>query len=248
MVEGMLDLVESPSCFGEDGRITIDTSSLMGGRGPYRYIIDARQPVDVADTTFLPASETPYEIVFVDRNSCRSESMTFMIDIPDEVAISISGDTLIDIGFSGELSTSIISPSPVDTIIWTPNNEEGVLFECLTIDCGEIRIMPVSDVTFTATIFNEEGCSAIASIDVDVRRNEDIYIPNVFFAGQGPVSDDRNRLFQVFPGTAVESIDFIRVFDRWGNLVHDVTDVPLPVGNGMAQHEIEKTLLGFLSM
>ena len=125
----------------------------------------------------------------------------------------------------------MVTNVPIDTIIWSTNNESGESIMCLNGDCSEISIAPIGDVTFTATIINEEGCTASAEIDVDVVRNERIYIPNIFKAGPGIVNDERNRFFQIFPGSAVEDIDYLRIFDRWGNLVHEEIDLPLPVGN-----------------
>ena len=230
-VEGTIGEVIQPTCFGDEGQVFIDTSSIMGGNGPYRYVIDALQPEDVLDTVSLPASTTPYQAVIFDVNGCSSEPTPFNIDVPEEVSVTISGDTLIDIGFTGELRVDVVTNVPIDTIIWSTNNESGESIMCLNGDCSEISIAPIGDVTFTATIINEEGCTASAEIDVDVVRNERIYIPNIFKAGPGIVNDERNRFFQIFPGSAVEDIDYLRIFDRWGNLVHEEIDLPLPVGN-----------------
>jgi len=230
MVEGTIGQVIDPECFGEDGQVFVDTSTTMGGTGPYRYIIDAQRPVSELDTTSLPASETPYEAIIVDVNGCRSDPTPFSIVIPEEVSVSITGDSLIDIGFSGDIEALTISTSPVDTIIWS-TDEGDVPFTCLNADCSNISIQPSRDVTFVATLINEDGCMAMASFDVDVTRNENFYIPNILYAGDGVVSNARNRTFQVYPGNAVESIDFMRIYDRWGNLVHEENALPLPVGN-----------------
>ena len=233
-VTGVIGPIIQPECFGDEGQVFIDQSTVSGGNGPYRFGVDAFQPVDIMDTVSLPGSNTPYQAIVFDRNGCTSEPSDFFIDIPDEVSISLSGDTVIDIGFSGELMADIISPVDVDTVIWTSNNEDGELLSCLNSECSQIAIMPTQDVTFTATVINVDGCTASSSIDIDVIRNDNIFVPNIFKPGDGILNDERNRTFGVVPGTAVEAIDFLRIYDRWGNLVHEEMNLPMPLNSDEA--------------
>ena len=233
-VTGTIGPIIQPDCFGEEGQVFIDQSTVSGGRPPYRYGIDTRQPVDIQDTVSLPGSNTPFQAIIFDLNGCQSEPTDFMIDIPEEVSITLSGDTIIDIGFSGELMADIISPVAVDSVIWTSSNEDGVPLSCLNSDCSQIAIQPSEDVTLTATIINVDGCTASASIDIDVVRNDNIFVPNIFKPGDGFINDERNRTFGVVPGTAVEAIDFLRIYDRYGNLVHEETNLPIPLNDDEA--------------
>ena len=231
-VVGNIQTPLQPFCFGDPGQVFLDTSSISGGTGPYRYFVDTRPPSEITDTISLPSSNNEYTAIVVDRNGCRSEPQTFIIDTPEEVSVTIAGDLTLDLGTSGEVSADFISTSPIDTILWSSNNEEGLAFACLTSDCSEISFTPVNDITLTATITNLDGCDADASIDIDVIRNQSVYIPNIFSPGDGNVSNTRNALFQIFPGSGVESIDFMRIFDRWGNLIHNEENIPV-IGNDM---------------
>lgn len=231
-VVGNIQTPLQPFCFGDPGQVFLDTSSISGGTAPYRYFVDTRPPNEITDTISLPSSNNEYTAIVVDRNGCRSEPQTFIIDTPEEVSVSISGDMTLDLGTSGEVAADLISTSPLDTILWSSNNEEGLAFMCLTSDCSEISFTPVNDITLTAIITNEDGCDAEASIDIDVIRNQSVYIPNIFSPGTGNVSNSRNTLFQIFPGSGVESIDFMRIFDRWGNLIHNEENIPV-IGNDM---------------
>ncbi len=228
-VTGTIGPVVQPFCFGDEGLVYIDQTTVSGGNGPYRFGIDALQPVDIQDTVSLPASRTAYQAIVFDVNGCQSATTDFGIVIPEEVSITLSGDTLIDIGFTGEIMADIVSPVDIDTVLWTTSNEGGELISCLNSDCSEIGIQPNRDVTFTATVINIDGCTAQASIDIDVVRNDNIYVPNVFKPGDGIVNNERNRTFGVFPGTAVEAIDYLRIFDRWGNMVYEELNLPLPL-------------------
>lgn len=231
-VVGNIQTPIQPFCFGDPGQVFLDTSSLAGGTGPYRYFVDTRPPNNITDTISLPSSDNEYTAIIVDRNGCRSEPQTFMINTPEEVSVSINGDMTLDLGTSGEIEANLISNSPLDTIMWSSNSEGGLAFECLTSDCSEIRFTPVNDITITATITNEDGCDAMSSIDIDVIRNQSVYIPNIFSPGPGNVTNSRNTVFQIFPGSGVESIDYMRIFDRWGNLIHEEENIPV-IGNDM---------------
>ena len=65
-------------------------------------------------------------------------------------------------------------------------------------------------------------------------RNDNIFVPNIFKPGDGFINDERNRTFGVVPGTAVEAIDFLRIYDRYGNLVHEETNLPIPLNDDEA--------------
>ncbi len=82
---------------------------------------------------------------------------------------------------------------------------------------------------YTWTVTDINGCQASASILVDVDYQRDVYIPNVF----SPNGDGRNDEFRIFTGLGVVSINYIRIYDRWGNLVHEEgPQMPSPTGAG----------------
>ncbi len=231
-VTGSIGSVTQPFCFGDNGQVTVDSASIQGGTAPYRFFIDTNPPLGLEDTAFVPASNNPYNLTIVDLFGCRSEEMPFEIMTPEEVSVALSASSpTIDLGMSTEISANIISTSAVDTILWSSNSESPQPFECITSDCSEIRISPVDDITFTATIINLDGCTASNQIDIDVVRNQNVYIPNIFSPSDAFGANARNRVFQIYPGSGVEFIDYLRIFDRWGNLVHEEVDLPVPGNN-----------------
>jgi gliding motility-associated-like protein len=66
-------------------------------------------------------------------------------------------------------------------------------------------------------VTDETGCIATDSVRIAVIKNRPVYIPNAF----SPNNDGPNDLFTVYAGPAVESVQSLRVFDRWGNLVFE---------------------------
>jgi len=75
--------------------------------------------------------------------------------------------------------------------------------------------------TLSVQITDLFGCIQTASVLIRVRQG--IYAPNVF----APESAAGNQLFALFPGpeSQVSLIRSFRIFDRWGNLLHERTGV-----------------------
>ncbi|MEO1713510.1 MAG: gliding motility-associated C-terminal domain-containing protein, partial [Bacteroidota bacterium] len=61
------------------------------------------------------------------------------------------------------------------------------------------------------------GCSAMDATEIIVRFPQNIYVPNVF----SPDFDGINDVFYPFAGNDVAQILTFRVFDRWGELLHE---------------------------
>jgi gliding motility-associated-like protein len=67
------------------------------------------------------------------------------------------------------------------------------------------------------TVFaqDENGCSSEDDIRILVQVDRDLFIPNVF----SPNGDEVNDLFLISGGPALEEINWMTIFDRWGNMV-----------------------------
>jgi len=75
----------------------------------------------------------------------------------------------------------------------------------------------IEDAGVYSFIGSNEYCSDTATIEVTEQVCEplNIYIPNVF----SPQGNDANARFQVYYNEAVDRVDFMEVYDRWGSLV-----------------------------
>ncbi|NRB48533.1 MAG: gliding motility-associated C-terminal domain-containing protein [Saprospiraceae bacterium] len=72
---------------------------------------------------------------------------------------------------------------------------------------------------YTLTVTTPTGCTATATIGVFV-FNPTPMIPNVFTPNGDEVNDEFKAFF---PGTAIQVVTF-KVFNRWGQIVHNVSD------------------------
>ena len=142
------------------------------------------------------------------------QPLEISIELPDVVEIDL-GDTLTT------LDPVIVSSLPIESFTWEPPDQ----LSCA--DCKNPRVGPVKNQQYTLTIVDANGCSASATVLVDLDRNRNIYIPNVF----SPTGDGINDKFRVFAGLGVSSINFVRLYDRWGGKLFEETNL-LPDPDG----------------
>lgn len=108
----------------------------------------------------------------------------------------------------------------------SPNQTAGISWDfptqVLSTNCTSclgpaITLSESADISVVLT--DVYGCSQTALIHIDVQQTSAIYVPNVF-APSGSVD---NQVFQIHVGSEAHVAMFpaFRVFDRWGNLVHE---------------------------
>ncbi len=194
-------------CFGdEDGQILAEGFS---GSPEYQYSIDGVnfQP----SPRFLNLTPGQYDLTIVDRKGCMN--MTIVdIEQPTLTTVDAGPDTTVDLGLSVILDASIDSDFFIDSINWSPLDSFLGCTECL-----DPEIIPPGNTTYTITVVDENGCSASDEIQLLVNIVRPVFFPNVF----SPNNDNINDFFNLFGGPAVEGIDFLKVYDRWGNLMYD---------------------------
>lgn len=83
---------------------------------------------------------------------------------------------------------------------------EGIICK----DCPNTQIKPNNSSCYQLQALNEFGCKVVDEVCIEVSKDYNIYIPNVFT----PNSDGNNDLFLVY-GTGLNKLEII-VFDRWG--------------------------------
>ncbi len=209
VVFGILGELSFPLCEGDQGIIRID--SAYGGEGNYRYQINTFPAIPINQpTTVLPGT---YDLRIFDLAGCSWDTMVTIPPAPI-LSISASSDVEVELGNSTDLSADIINTVPLNNIAWTPSVE----LICLNADCDLVTVTPARDQIYRVTVTDINGCTAIDDVLVSVVQSRNVYIPNTFHPR---AVDPQNRFFRIFTGTGVELIDFFRIYDRWGNLIHE---------------------------
>lgn len=191
------------SCFGAaDGTADVVVTQ---GTPPYQYFINGTP-------TILPASNLApgsYSLLVTDANGC-SDTLTF--DITEPPLFEIDLDSVITIFLGQEVTLEPTYTDEPVSFAWIP--PYGLNCD----NCPTPVASPDSSTLYNLTATNGNGCTAQASVLVDVLGHV-IYIPNVFT----PNNDLLNDEFRVY-GQGFADFEF-KIFDRWGELIFRTTDV-----------------------
>lgn len=89
-------------------------------------------------------------------------------------------------------------------------------------NCPDPVSKPLSNVLYSLTVTDKNGCTAFEQLQIILNYVVDVYVPNVF----SPLSaSDQNSRFEMSFGPAATRVRLMRVFDRWGGLMYEVHDV-----------------------
>ncbi len=194
-----------PECFGFQTFITVE--SVTGGNGPLFTFSVNNAPEQLLDAA-IPVFAGEHLVKIYDGAGCFTET-TVTVDQPPKVTVDLGPDIEVQLGDSTRLEPSIISVLPLDSIVWSP----GTYLSATDVLTPYTR--PIESTVYSLTITDVNGCWGSDEFLVDVDKNRNVYIPNVF----SPNGDGFNDEFKIFTGAGVAGVSFVRIFDRWGELV-----------------------------
>lgn len=207
-IETALITATPPSCDGSIyGSIRID--SVSGGSPPYLFSLEGEGYVSVNPFEYIPPGS--YALSIQDSNGCEWETevnvpepMSFMVHIEPSPSIDIV------LGDSAELKVQV-SITNIDSIWWQPALP---LSDSLALSQ---YVSPQQSTAYQVFVMDDQGCTASDLIWVNVVDSPSVYVPNIF----SPNGDSNNDELVVLGGNNIKNIVFWRIFDRWGNLVHE---------------------------
>ncbi|MFK7775823.1 MAG: gliding motility-associated C-terminal domain-containing protein [Saprospiraceae bacterium] len=200
-----------PNCDGiETGIVQLD--SIWGGTQPYSFTLNEGQYNPIG--TFENLGPGNYDYSVLDANGCFADTSSSLF-VPDIPILFMDEDKEIDLGCNILISAATNNTSLID-ISWT--NIENSL-ECDS--CLSTISTPVNDTEYILTVTSIDGCSTSDSIFVKVNKIRDVFIPNAF----SPNGDGYNDSFFINANKSVSLIKTFKVFNRWGALVYEGTDL-----------------------
>ena len=206
---------DDPDCYEEPtGSISVAGSSGSPG---YMYSIDGVNFVPLG--TFIGLYADTYKIYVQDIKGCL-DSLDATLVNPPELIVDAGPDVTIDLAESTDLHATYLPPNAILSLIqW---NNSGSL-SCP--DCFNPTAMPYVTTTYTIAIEDILGCRAVDSVTVTVIPVRPVFIPNMF----SPNYDGINDFFTAYGGPAAELITTMKIFNRWGSLMYEASDIPLGV-------------------
>jgi len=188
-----------------DGMIQI--VNITGGNGFYSYSIDGEEYQ--TENVFTNLVEGIYEVSVLDDNNCfalNNVEVTIqpnlLIELPEIVIITFGESIVLD---------PEIDLSQIDSFKWT--SSDGTINSTDLI----LEVSPKIKTSYSLEIFYE-GCYDQKEIIIEVRREEEIHIGNIF----SPNGDNINDFIYI-QGSSNSTLELnnYSIFDRWGNLLHN---------------------------
>lgn len=198
-------LATNPDCTGPaSGQIVI--SNVTGGVSPFKLSIN-NQSITL-DQALRRLPEGFYEISLVDNNGCVLILNDTLVaaQIPE---IEVIGEILkIELGDS--ISLFAASNLSEQQVLWTPNDK----IACDT--CLFTSALPTDDTFYTIHVTSKDGCETDATVEVRVNKKRSFVMSNIVSMN----GDGINERIRYLAGKDVSMIDYLRIYDRWGNLVY----------------------------
>ncbi|MCF8247466.1 MAG: gliding motility-associated C-terminal domain-containing protein [Saprospiraceae bacterium] len=137
----------------------------------------------------------------------------FQIDAPSKINLQLPNE--LEVPSCDSVQIEIPSAQPNWSYEWLP----AASISCT--DCPSPFVLPLSNTTYILTVTDTSGCKATDSIALKVDFEATALVPNAF----SPNADGINDEFFVI-GKCVESVQVLRVFDRWGEMVFEESNTP----------------------
>lgn len=180
----------------------------------YQYSIDGGVPVPLGDPLDILAGT--HEITVFDGNLC---SVSNDVTIPEPAPIQVDfnqPDTIqVSLGEGTDIAAQINGENPITDYIWTPAPSDSLSED------NTLSFTAVDNVNIGLEVIDSRGCIGSNELFVLVRKKRDVGIPNAFT----PNGDGHNDLLTIIPGPAVRSIKNFQIYDRYGTLMWEKTDI-----------------------
>ncbi len=202
---------EDADCFGEPGLLLV--TQLSGG-SDVQYLLDG-EVLDLSQGNLVEVSPGTYTLLVKDENGCEITE-TFTIAQPAELTVDAGDPRQIELGGLDTLFAAIsIDAADIASIEWIDQESGEIL--CSGLNCTSLEVDPDIFNTYCVTVIDINGCEEMACVTVREKLEQDVYIPNVFNPSE---DDENNRTFHVHSDSFLESVNFLNIYDRWGELVY----------------------------
>ncbi len=199
--------VSSITCQDELDGGSIRVTMTGGGTPDYEYSIDGQ--AFQSNPNFFGLTEGAYAISVKDIRSCQT-SLEASVEGPPEVSVDLGNDLAIFLGDSLELAPYFEGQNL--TFSWFVNGEP------FTNGPLSVHVKPFATANYAVEILDTlNQCRARDDVRIVVDKKRRFFAPTAF----SPNGDNNNDRFLVFGGQDVEQIKTFRVFDRYGNLMHE---------------------------
>lgn len=189
------------------------TKLFVSGGDQYLWIPSAGLDDNTSSTPNASPTKTTTYTVIVRQGNCFSDTGYILVVVNPLPTVNAGSDQTI---LAGTPVNLIATATHTTNYLWAPPDE----LSCPT--CQSTTVTPSRTTTYTVYVSNQFGCKAQDEVTISVRcDNSIVFMANTFT----PNGDGANDRF--YPqGKGVTVIKRFRVFNRWGELMYDATDIP----------------------
>lgn len=213
---------QNVSCFGE-GDGSINVINVVGGTPPYQYSNNGGTTFQNSPN-FLNLAPGSYEMVISDNGGCVIDLGTIDITEPPLLSVDLGSNQTVKleetVSFNIEGQFDI---NNITSLVWTLTTDNGDSIICNGLaECLSYDYFAIQSGRICVRVVDQNGCIAEDCVNINVIRVRDITLPDIFTPNTG---DDINNVFFVNDND-VEMVNKFIIFDRWGNKVFSLEDVP----------------------
>ncbi len=170
-------------------------------------VVGTGETIDVS-----PFASTSYNATY-EVNGCFASTVVAVDVVPvPTTGISATANQIV----VGEDATITVTGAPAgSTFTWVADNDNNPSGDDV------VTVAPTMSTTYIVTITSPEGCEYTETIFIEV-LSIDFDVPNAFTPNNDGTNDS---FFPVYSEIAHDILEF-KIFDRWGELVHDSVNTP----------------------
>ncbi|MBK7094054.1 MAG: gliding motility-associated C-terminal domain-containing protein [Saprospiraceae bacterium] len=198
-------------CYGDQTCITV--RNVQGGSGKlYTFSINGGAIFPVDSCRKVYASQLPYLISVFDSEGCKADR-ELLVTQPAQIEVDLGDKLVVDLGDKETVSVS--TNAIIDSISWKIN-KAYTTYKYLNTDKSEIEIESYADNIIYATVTDVNGCKSTGELQITVNTLRNVDVPNIF----SPDGDGRNDIWKIKTGKGVDKVNYIMIFDRWGEKMY----------------------------
>ncbi len=206
-----VEITDNPCPGDEEGVILLGAS---GGTPEYEFRRSDQDRFREL-VRFVDLASGEYEIIARDARGCL-DTIIAEVTEPERIVVNAGADRSLDLGGSLEVQAFVTPPGDYE-IRWCP--PEGVSDSSAL----SVTITPPGTTEYILKATSPGGCGAADTVLYTVSDERPFYMPNVF----SPNGDGVNDTFVGYAGVAVDRIQNLAVYDRWGNQVYEAEELPV---------------------
>jgi gliding motility-associated-like protein len=163
--------------------------------------------------TFFPGESMTVQVV-INSEGCAADTQSINIVVNSLPTVDLGPNRTVLLGEYVTLNAN--TTGNIAEYYWSPNDS----LDCS--DCDNISFNAWGSNTYNVFVTDVNGCTAEDDVSVKVLTTceQDIFVPNSF----SPNNDKSNDVLYV-RSHSFEQIKVFRIFDRWGNLVFETSDI-----------------------